>query len=114
MGKRVILITSVPEAGWNVPRHMVFAHLRGDDAAPSLPRKGIEERLAASVQALVPDPLPPGQTVIRPEDILCSTGPGALCRQSDAGIPLYADADHLTNRGAGLLVQALAPYLPGP
>ncbi len=114
MGKRVIVITSVPEAGWNVPRHMAFAHLRGTDGAPTVARSVIEARLAPSVQALVPDPLPPGLTVIRPEDILCGTGTGARCRQSEGGIPLYADADHLTNRGAGLIVQALTPYLPGP
>jgi peptidoglycan/LPS O-acetylase OafA/YrhL len=109
MGKRVILITSVPEAGWHVPRNMVFAHLRGEDGIATTARHAVDLRLAPSFQALVPNPVPPDLTVIRPETLLCDAD---RCRLSEGGLPLYADADHLTNRGAGLIIDALKPYLP--
>jgi peptidoglycan/LPS O-acetylase OafA/YrhL len=109
MGKKVILISSVPEAGWHVPRYLAFAHLRGEYGITTTARHTVDIRLAPSLQALVPNPIPPELTVIRPETLLCDAD---RCSLSEGGIPLYADADHLTNRGAGLIIDALKPYLP--
>jgi peptidoglycan/LPS O-acetylase OafA/YrhL len=114
MGKRVIVITSVPEAGWNVPRHMAFAHLRGDGLAPTTARAIVDARLQPSLLALIPDPVPQDLIVIRPDDLLCDAETDGRCILSMGGIPLYADGDHLTNRGAGLIVDMITPYLPGP
>ena len=86
-----------------------FAHLRGEYGVTTTARHTVDIRLAPSVQALVPSPVPPELTVIRPETLLCDAD---SCRLSEGGIPLYADADHLTNRVAGLVIDALKPYLP--
>ncbi len=90
-------------------RQPAFAHLRGGDIVTTTARHTVDIRLASSLQALVPNPIPPELTVIRPETLLCDAD---RCRLSEGGIPLYADADHLTNRGAGLIIDALKPYLP--
>ncbi len=114
MGKTVILITPVPEVGWDAPRHMAFAHLRDLDVVLDTSYDRFVARNAATLAALVPDPVPAGLIVIRPDAILCNTDVPGRCVVARDGIPLYADADHLTNRGAALIVAAFAPYLAQP
>ena len=114
MRKRVILITSVPQKGWNAPRHMAFARLRSEGSSFTTARATIDARLRPSLRALIPQPAPKNLIVISPDDLLCDAAVGGRCRLSEGGNPLYADSDHSTNRGAGLIVDMVTAYLPKP
>lgn len=116
MGKQVIVVTPVPEIGWHVPRHMALAALANAGAVlvVSVASDRFRARSGPVLDAFAALPAHPRLTLVRPDTLLCDTDLPGRCIASRGGIPLYADADHLTNSAAALVVQALAPYLPAP
>ena len=95
-GRQVIILGSVPEIGWNVPRG-IGDHLRLGrrlPAAPTIESVSLRQGRAESVLADLADP--PGVRFLPLSHLLCDP----VCRTSHEGRPLYFDADHLSRYGA--------------
>jgi len=100
LDKRVWIVASVPEVGWNVPSVLARSTRFGQPPppAPSLAqfaaRQAFVEATLAELDAL------PGVTVLRPAEALCA---GDRCDVLREGRPLYFDTHHLSLAGAALL-----------
>jgi peptidoglycan/LPS O-acetylase OafA/YrhL len=108
-GKRVVLLLDVPNLNFNIQR-CVF-----DPAAPdgrpenpdgcTLDRRAFEARNApydAVMERLVAGH--PGLRVFDPRSVLCDN---SVCSVMRDGRSLYFDADHLSRRGADLVIERL-------
>jgi peptidoglycan/LPS O-acetylase OafA/YrhL len=96
-GKRVVIVASVPEAGYSVPRMM--AHLRMDGDKRKLTRS-LSTFLAHQkfvFSALNRMHKLYGAKILYPHEILCATG---SCELSLNDRPLYRDEHHLSVFGA--------------
>lgn len=99
-GKRVWIVSSVPEVGWDVPSTLARAHRFGRDLQIAPTRQQFLARQAFVLETLESLALTQGVTVLRPDAALC---PGANCAVIAQGRPLYFDGHHLTLHGAALL-----------
>jgi peptidoglycan/LPS O-acetylase OafA/YrhL len=108
-GKRVVLLLDVPNLDFNI-QHCVL-----DPTSPggrpgartrcALDRQAFERRNApydAVMARLVADH--PGVRVFDPRSVLCDS---RVCDALRDGRPLYFDSDHLSRRGADLVVERL-------
>jgi peptidoglycan/LPS O-acetylase OafA/YrhL len=105
-GKRVWLVASVPEVGWDVPSVLARSHRFGrvpPDAPTRAEYAARQEHVLAVLNEL--DALP-GVVVLRPDAVLCSD---ARCEVTRDGLPLYFDSHHLTLRGGSVLEPLFAP-----
>jgi peptidoglycan/LPS O-acetylase OafA/YrhL len=107
LGVTVVLIEPVPELWHAGPRDLALAVLFGRPMEPLSTRKSDHEHRMAEVRRLF-DRMEAefGAIRIDPAATLC---PAALCRVTDAGRSLYADSHHLSQVGALLLAESLAP-----
>ncbi|MDH5272391.1 MAG: acyltransferase [Gammaproteobacteria bacterium] len=99
-GKRVWLVASVPEVGWDVPSVLARSHRFGrmpPDAPTRAEYAARQEHVLAVLEEL--DALP-GVVVLRPDAVLCRE---VRCAVTRDGLPLYFDSHHLTLRGGSLL-----------
>jgi len=107
-GKIVLLIYPIPEMGWDVPRilgrHLVLYNKTSDSAA-SVSYSSFLERNASAIQTL--DSLGNNERLIRirPDKILCDTYVKNRCIAHLDGESLYFDTNHLSNRGAEIVMQ---------
>jgi peptidoglycan/LPS O-acetylase OafA/YrhL len=105
-GKRVWLVASVPEVGWDVPSVLARSH-RFDRVPPPAPtRTEFAARQAHVMQVLAELDALPGVVVVHPAAVLCDE---ARCAVTREGLPLYFDSHHLTLRGSGLLEPLFEP-----
>lgn len=100
MGKRVWIVASVPEVGWDVPSTLARS-VRFDRDPPLAP----SPRAYAVRQTFVLDSLArldarPGVVVLRPDAVMC--GPDR-CEVTRDGLPLYFDSHHLSRLGTQML-----------
>lgn len=104
-GRTIVVIGSVPEIGWHVPRHLTRRQIWGDDlpAAPTLEQVGQRQAFTATLLQQVADRfsnvvhLPLAERMCRP---VCATHNGLQA--------YYYDDDHLTRAGA---LEFVAPVL---
>jgi len=99
-GKRVWLVASVPEVGWDVPSVLARSHRFGrvpPDAPTRAEYAARQQHVLAVLDEL--DALP-GVVVLRPDSVLCRD---LRCAVTRDGLPLYFDSHHLTLRGGSLL-----------
>jgi peptidoglycan/LPS O-acetylase OafA/YrhL len=99
-GKRVWLVASVPEVGWDVPSVLARSRRFGrvpPDAPTRAEYTARQEHVLAVLDEL--DALP-GVVVLRPDAVLCRD---VRCAVTRDGLPLYFDSHHLTLRGGSLL-----------
>lgn len=102
--KRVTVLYPVPEAGWNPARVNMVAYARGRPLADiTTSRRRFVERNAEAVAVL--DSIP-GVRRVRPDAVLCGE---RRCKVQVNGVLYYSDDDHLSWKGASLLL----PYLLG-
>lgn len=103
-GKRVVIIASVPEAGYSVPR--VMAHLRMDGDKRKLTHSLSEylkhQKFIFTALKRMHDRY--GAKILYPHEVLCATG---KCELSMNDRPLYRDEHHLSVFGA----MQLAPLI---
>ena len=101
-GKRVVLVTQVPEIGYDVPRANYSAKLTGRNVsemiAPS--RSDYEERSGTTTSVILSLAEELGAGVIDPSSLLCDH---QRCNVVMDGTPLYRDDNHLSLRGCVLL-----------
>jgi peptidoglycan/LPS O-acetylase OafA/YrhL len=100
LGKRVWVVASVPEVGWDVPSVLARSQ-RFDRPGPPAPSRAqfVARQTHADVTLGAMDALP-GVHVLRPDAVLCA---GDRCVVQKAGRPLYFDSHHLSLTGAALL-----------
>ncbi len=105
-GKRVWLVASIPEVGWDVPSVLARSHRFGR-VPPAAPTRAEFAARQAHVFSLFDelDALP-GVVVLRPDTLLCDE---VRCDVTRDGLPLYFDSHHLTLRGSRLLQPLFEP-----
>lgn len=113
-GKIVILIYPVPEMGWDVSRvlsrHLLFNSSVSQDVA-SVSYNRFLERNKRSIAAL--DAIEGSENLIRirPEEVLCDTFVKDRCVAHLNGQALYFDSNHLSNKGAELVLRKVISAL---
>lgn len=100
LDKRVWIVASVPEVGWNVPSVLARSVRFGHQPPPAPSQARFEARQAFVEATLAELDALPGVTVLRPAAVLC---PGDRCEVVRDGRPLYFDTHHLSLTGAALL-----------
>jgi hypothetical protein len=103
-GKHVVIVASLPEAGYSVPRMMAHMRMDGDNRTltRSLPKFLAHQKFVFSALNRMHDQY--GAKILYPHEILCATG---QCQLSMNDRPLYRDEHHLSVFGA----LKLAPLL---
>jgi hypothetical protein len=112
MGKKVILVYPVPEAGWVVPQYVLkYSMFKPDPAfntrVGSTGYDVFKERNARTYKALDNAGLHPRLYRIYPEEILCNNDVPNRCIVQKEGYSLYRDDDHLSDEGAKLIVDQI-------
>ena len=112
MGKKVILVYPVPEAGWDVPRYVVRYYKKKPNEAfsshvGSTSYEVFKDRNARSYSSLDSVGDHPNLYRVYPEHILCNKAVIDRCIVQENGHPLYKDNNHLSNFGARLIVDQI-------
>jgi peptidoglycan/LPS O-acetylase OafA/YrhL len=109
----LIVISQIPEAGWNVPDRALspaYRNLKGDAKLGEIKtRRSVYDERNVDVERLM-------QTieklsnvkVLYPADALCDA---EFCYNTENGIPLYRDDDHLSMLGSEKLGRFIAQHL---
>jgi hypothetical protein len=108
--KHVVIIGSVPEVGWPVPRVLARIRLSGDAKRVFVPRKAFERRQRVTLPLFHELARQPGVTALFPQRYMC--GP-KRCRVAIDGRPLYRDEHHLSVFGARQLEPMVAGIFDG-
>lgn len=99
LGKKVIIVSGVPEVGLDVPHALNSAHLRGlnvdQTIAPSWEEYQLRQKEVSSFLQKVSTQ--PGVKVIHPASKLCQQN---SCQVEAEGQALYRDDDHLSTWGS--------------
>lgn len=113
-GYKVVLIYPVPEMGWDVPKHLmkmlhIHQELMPQDASTS--HKLFQQRNARAYAAL--DAIGEHKNLVRiyPEKLFCDTFVEDRCAAHVDGKPIYSDDDHLSEYGAGLVLDKVIEQL---
>jgi len=113
-GHRVVLVYPAPEMGWSVPLQLVRAvQYRGVlmDHDASVSQEVFRERNKRVHRILDGIGEHEGLVRVRPEYIFCDTYVSKRCVGNVTGLPLYYDDDHLSNFGAGFVVEKIMNHL---
>lgn len=113
-GKRVILVGSIPEAGWNVPQTMTKIAMFGGGPQPlSTSSAAFRARNRRTQQAF--DALSPTPRLIRvePSELFCDRQLAGRCLNEWDGLPLYRDDDHPSSRGAHWIAAQIVAAMKG-
>jgi len=112
MGKRIVLVDSVPEIGFEVPSTHYVARLTGRDVNMMIAPDTTEFKTRTRPVAVVLDRVLAGREIVRiePAAVLCATG---RCEVVADGVPLYRDDNHLALKGNLLLVDSFAEVFSG-
>jgi peptidoglycan/LPS O-acetylase OafA/YrhL len=109
MGKNVVLVYPIPEAGWYVPNYLareaMYGSKRSQPLSTSFDVFSIRNR--NTFAALDSVGTHPNLMRVYPSKILCDTYVKGRCILEKNGIPLYSDDDHLTGVGAKLVVEEI-------
>lgn len=110
--RHIVLISDVPEMGWNVPMR-IFSSVQFDldierpvavEVSRVLRRTQDARRVFETLRAL------PSVRVVDPQEAFCDTNEG-LCIGEEDGRPLYIDGDHLSSLGAAKLATLVSSKL---
>lgn len=111
-GRRVLVVSQVPETEWNVPYDMARARILGRriDFRPTFADYVKRNAFVQSVFERSASQF--GLEQIHPETWMCAK---TFCTVENAGIPVYRDSTHITRtqseRLAGLFEDELAPMM---
>ena len=112
LGKSVVLIYPLPEAGWNVPNYLAKLDRLGnhkispEDASTSTRR--YERRNGATIHALDQVGAHSNLWRVNPKRLFCDSLIAGRCVTHIDGDPLYYDDNHLSRRGAELIAAEVA------
>lgn len=105
VGKKVILVASVPEVGYPVPAYLAHAKLADPNATLTTRAAVYRERQKFVLWAFAQMRQRYSAEVVYPDRVLCAAG---ACEVALNGRPLYRDAHHLSVFGAKQLTPLLA------
>lgn len=113
MGKRVVLVHPVPEAGWDVPAYLAREIQLGinRDEFLSTSYARYQQRHDVLLDAFQRLPASPNLIHIMPQAIFCNNLLPERCILQDGMGPLYSDDDHLNNRANGVIAQFIVNAL---
>jgi hypothetical protein len=118
-GKKVILLYPVPEMGWDVPRVISRSLLVNGSVSKevgSVSYNVFRQRNKSAIKALDSIVSRANLIRIRPEEVLCNTLVKDRCVAHINGEALYFDNNHLSNKGAEVVlrevISSLANYRP--
>jgi peptidoglycan/LPS O-acetylase OafA/YrhL len=106
LGKRVWIVGSIPEVGWDVPSALARSDRFGQAAPPSPSFAQFEHRQAFAAATLTELDRREAVTVLWPHARLCRDD---VCAVTRDGRPAYFDSHHLTMHGAAPLEPLFAP-----
>jgi len=116
LGKKVILVYPIPEAGWDVPRYIRNYHLRNPGDAYAV-RTGstsypvFRRRNQSAYAALDSIGDYPNLLRVYPEKVFCDSHLKQRCIVQQDGRLLYRDDDHLSNTGAALVIREIMNHV---
>ncbi len=112
-GKKVIVIYPIPEAGWDVPatqlKKLLFDRMEAEPLTTShASYKARNESIIATL-----DSIPDRENLIRvrPDKIFCDTFIPGRCVTQIGNEVLYYDDDHLSNKGAQLVIDEAMKFV---
>lgn len=121
MGKNVILIYPIPEAGWQVPKYTLNSLLYGNDNRQVFDPNGGQFRLSTSYAvykarnqrtvAMLDAISHPRLYRVRPEQVFCDSFLPGRCVNAFDGEVFYRDDDHLSDAGARLVAEKVVEQL---
>ena len=116
MGKKVILVYPIPEAGWNVPRYISKYYIKNphqafSSNAGSTSFEVFKERNRRSYAALDAVGQNPNLFRVYPEQVFCNNDVKGRCIVQKDGRFLYKDDDHLSNAGAKLIAEKIMKHM---
>ncbi len=105
LGKRVIIVNTVPEVGFDVPNAQFMARIRGLDVNELIAPTTLEYReRGREVEQILSELAAQGLVErVAPDGLLCGS---TYCRVAVAGRPLYRDDDHLSVFGTEFVAAA--------
>lgn len=106
----VYMLRPIPEMKYSVPKTMGRALMFGKIEDVSIPFSEYQQRSRISWETQDLAMQQCGVKLLDPTAYLCS---GGTCRGARDGIPLYYDDDHLSERGAALLVPMFRSIFTG-
>lgn len=99
-GHNVVILSGVPELGWNPPEKLLIAEYGGLEMPPGPLLADVRERQAKADAILARLARKSGATLIDTASVLCDV----RCRVRKDDILLYRDDDHLSEAGAKFLL----------
>ena len=112
VGKKVVLVYPVPEAGWDIPRYnfTTYSKTGAVQSTVSTSYDLFKKRNAFSNRAL--DAFhAPNLLRVKPEQYFCNTYLADRCVAQHNYIPFYHDTNHLSSAGAKPLTDDIAQLL---
>ena len=103
LGKKVILVYTIPEAGWNVPELLAKQKIWGAgtrDVTTSYEEFGKRNKTTFDAFDGVEHP---NLFRVKPHEIFCDSQIKGRCVNSADGRVLYLDTNHVSNAGAELI-----------
>lgn len=107
LGKNVIIVYSIPEAGWNVPETMAKQALARGKLATLDTSLDVFLKRNSSTFHMLASTEHPNLYHFHPHNFLCSEHT-RRCLNADENGVYYMDGNHLSNSGARLISKALA------
>ncbi len=109
-GRRVVLVYSAPETGWNVPRRVIHNQFAKNifGAPPLSISHDVYVQRTRNVHAQL-DRIGdhPNLVRVKPEEIFCNRALAGRCVVESDGAPLYFDDNHLNKIGNALLAHRI-------
>lgn len=106
LGKKIVLVYPTPEAGWNVPRHLMKTWAYEGSLSPAMSSTSYEVFKNRNKEIYdILDGVENHRNLFRvvPERLFCNTRVKGRCITHIHGNPLYKDDDHLSEAGARML-----------
>lgn len=108
VGRKVVIVTGIPEIGYDVPSALAIASRTGRDLnaiiAPTMAEYQDRNKISLSIINKLSSEY--SILLIQPQQALCNE---KICIVEQDGMPLYRDDDHLTTYGAHFMDQLFEP-----
>lgn len=110
LNKKVVLVYSIPEAGWSVPEYLLKVYrdrgsISSKDGSTSADVYDLRTARTHSIFDSIGEH--PNLYRVRPARVFCRDIILDRCITNLDGIPLYFDDNHLSDVGAGLLIRKI-------
>ena len=106
-GKPVVLVYPIPEVGWNVPKRLFEAYLRGINTEITTSLSCFQRRSEGIVAAFPSIGENDNLARVYPGEIFCDSFVPGRCMTGNGDKIFYFDDDHLSFQGADLVVRRI-------